>query len=545
MRYFAALLVVSYSLSAFTQQPSAKSKGSLWTVLTDPVCPVASFYGTPLPNGSEELKVMYFPSGKTAKLHDPQSLDLHIAFNQPGRGGSTTVIPFTHKDDYWEAVAPLSEPHAMYAIFLVQDPKTGAIDDNGGQLWDVVFCGAEGSKDANSVMAQARGYAGESWTASIRRPKDYDKAIAILKAALNQDPARTSWWMPDLWKMEAQRDGNDSQAWTKIAAEVESFAHDHQEKRDLYWIGRFVVDHQEQLSADFVDRFIAAADAQINNPKNTLLEQLEYYRALHLKDNPKRLAALDAFAAKYPDGSLIAPAQASRFVTLVGLKDVAGAEAALAACGEAEKHDPRGFRDPNQYNRFLSMARLYIEKKVKLDEALKLIDQAQAWSQPDYGGRELPLRFRQQIEALSRQVRALAYLALNQPAQALEEIKKSIEMLKLPESSFVLAQALAAAGQKKEALDAYFDAALQPSNKDLQYSVALEQFYLKEHFGNRRQFAAVVEARAAERFKASGYKPELVDQAAPPVEFVTLAGETFNAEKLAGKTVVVNFWSPG
>jgi len=68
---------------------------------------------------------------------------------------------------------------------------------------------------------------------------------------------------------------------------------------------------------------------------------------------------------------------------------------------------------------------------------------------------------------------------------------------------------------------------------------------LKEHFGNRRQFAAALEARRIEHFKASGYKPELVDQPAPPLELHTLSGETLNAAELAGKILVVNFWSPG
>jgi hypothetical protein len=124
------------------------------------------------------------------------------------------------------------------------------------------------------------------------------------------------------------------------------------------------------------------------------------------------------------------------------------------------------------------------------------------------------------------------------------EIKKAVEISRSAESYFAQAQALAAKGQKREALDAYFEAALQPSNRDLEYTSALEEFYLKEHFGSRRQFAAALEAKRAERFKASGYKPELVDHAAPLVEFVTLAGETFNPKKLAGKIIVVNFWSP-
>jgi hypothetical protein len=548
MRYLAAVLAIlssSYSYSALAQESPAKPQTSPWTVLIDPVCPVSSFYGTPLPNATKELKVLYFPAGKTAKIKDAQSLALHIGFNQPGRGGSATVISFTHKDDYWEAAVPLAEQHAMYAIFMVQDPKTGTIDDNSGHLWDMVFCSADGSKDPNGTMAQARGYAGESWTASLRRPKDYDKAISILKAGLDQKPAHDSWWMPELWKTEAQRDGNDAQAWAKIAGEIDGFARDHRDRRDLYWMGQFVVDHQKQLPADFVDRFIAAADAQINNPKNTLLEQLEYYRAMYQTDMEKRLAAFDALVAKYPDGGLVALAQSNRFVTLIYLKDVAGAEAALANYHEAQKRNPRSLHDPNGYNRLLSLARLYIEKKIKLTEALKLIDEAQAWPQSDTSGVAMPLQFRRQIEALSRLERSRAYLALNQPAQALEEIQKSIAISKYPDSRFVLAQALAANGQKKEALDAYFDAALQPSNKDVEYAAALEQFYVKEHFGNRRQFAAALEAKQAERFKASGYKPELVDQAAPQIDFVTLAGEAFTAEQLAGKTVVVNFWSPG
>jgi tetratricopeptide (TPR) repeat protein len=456
------------------------------------------------------------------------------------------VIPFTHKDDYWETIVPLTETHAMYAIFLVQDPKTGAIEDNGGKLWDSVFCRADGSKDPNGQMAQAQGYAGESWTASLRRPKDYDKAISILKTAMDQKPADKSWWwMQALWEIEAKRDGNGPQAWAKLATEIDGFAHDHNDKRDLGWMGRFVVQHQEKFPVEFVDRFIAAADTQLNAPKNTLLEQLEYNRAIFQADTQKGLAAFDAFVAKYPDGWLIAPAQANRLVYLIDLKDAAGAEAALAAYREAQKRETRQFRDPNMYGSLLWLARLYIEKKIKLDHALKLIDEAQAFSQTDDGTLNMPLQFRRQIEALSRLERARAYLALKQPGQALEQIQKSIEISKYPESHFVLAQALAASGQKKEALDAYFEAALKPSNKDLEYTAALEQFYVKEHFGNRRQFGDALEARRAERFKASGYKPELVDQAAPEVEFTTLAGEAFNAEKLAGKTVVVNFWSPG
>ena len=543
LRHFATVLgILSCSACALAQQPPEKSP---WTVLTDPVCPVAAFYDPPQPNVTRELRVMYFPANKNAKLKDPQSLNLHIGFNRPSQGGRTAAIPFARKEDHWEATVPVAEFRAMYAIFLIRDDKTGELDDNGGQFWDVVFCGANGGKDANSVMAQAQGYAGESWSATLRRARNYDKAIAILRTAMTESPDRSSWWLTNLWKIEAQRDGKDTKAWAKVATEIEEYARDRQERRDLYWIGHFVVEHQDQLPADFVERIIAAADAKNGTPKDSLQEESDYYHALREPDADKRLAAFDAFVGKYPKGSLYGPAQYGRFDILLQRKDVAKSEAALAAYREATKPEAGGFPNPNDYFNFLAMARLYIEKGVKLNEALKLVDLAQGWLQSDPRLQKFTSRLQPQVEAHSMLLRALAYLALKQPGPALEQIRKSFEIRKSPESYSVLAKALAANGEKRAALDAYFEAALRPSNKDLQYTAELEDFYLKNHLGNRRQFGVEMDKRRAERFRASGYKPEVVDQPAPDFEFVTLAGESFDADKLSSKTVIVNFWSPG
>jgi hypothetical protein len=107
-----------------------------------------------------------------------------------------------------------------------------------------------------------------------------------------------------------------------------------------------------------------------------------------------------------------------------------------------------------------------------------------------------------------------------------------------------IAQAYAALGDKRNALDEYFEAALMPSNKDLEYRAELQRFYVK-NFGNEKNYEAELNHRIAARFAAANYVPKLLDQPAPALEFTTIKGERFDATALSAKTVVINFWSPG
>ena len=118
------------------------------------------------------------------------------------------------------------------------------------------------------------------------------------------------------------------------------------------------------------------------------------------------------------------------------------------------------------------------------------------------------------------------------------------EFKKRAELHFILAEAFAGAGQKSKALDEYFNAALMPSNKDLEYRAELQHFYLA-HFGNEKQFESALHQQIANRFQAANYVPKLLEQPAPKFGFTTLKGETFDSSKLNGKIVVINFWSPG
>src|SRR5262245_14167091 len=137
VRGFSIFLLFACIASASAQQPAPQPTPPRWTVLVDPVCPVSGFFNSNAPNATKEMRIMYFPAAKDAKLKDPQSLTLHVGFTRSPSNSSTT-IPFARKDGFWEAIVPVEKFHPAYTIFFVRDDKTGAVDANGGQLWDVV-----------------------------------------------------------------------------------------------------------------------------------------------------------------------------------------------------------------------------------------------------------------------------------------------------------------------------------------------------------------------------------------------------------------------
>ncbi|MGB9106922.1 MAG: hypothetical protein WCC59_19360, partial [Terriglobales bacterium] len=246
--------------------------------------------------------------------------------------------------------------------------------------------------------------------------------------------------------------------------------------------------------------------------------------------------------AQYPDTMQVESAYFSQFYAFAGLKDLPGAESAFAKYREVSARN-KDVIDSNEYMADLAMAQLYIDKGTKLDSALQLTDEALASLQPlRNGGNEGLL---EQIEAEISETRARASLGLHQYDLAVEQAQKALVTFnKRAEAHFVLAQAYAGAGEKTKALDEYFEAALLPSNKDLEYRVDLERFYRK-NFGNAKQYEAALKQRIGDRFQAAHYVPKLLDQPAPVFEFTTLKGEQFDSAALKGKTTIINFWSPG
>ena len=193
-----------------------------------------------------------------------------------------------------------------------------------------------------------------------------------------------------------------------------------------------------------------------------------------------------------------------------------------------------------------AMARLYIDKGIKLDSALALLDDAAKTlaSESYEQAAKIPPDMRRDHEAFIALQRARAYLALHKPELAVPEAKIAIaKTVHNAEAHEILAVAYDAAGRPKQALDEYFEAALLPSNKDLEYRAELERYYRKS-VGNGADFQAELSRRIAARAAATNYVPSLLDKSAPALEFTTFKGEKFKATELRHKIVVLNFWSP-
>lgn len=486
---------------------------------------------------------MYFPGGKNAKLRDPQTLSLEIAFNGPRYPDNHLLIPFSSKGEYWEAVVPLKDRRAFYAIFAVKNGSTDAVDDNSGQYWDVVFCTPIGEKDSNGLLSQARSYSGESWPFNIRRETDLAKTVSLLETAVATTKTQSAMLLPLLWEYKAKRDGDNDAAYAKLAPEVERYLNEHiGDQVKQFTVGNFVLEHEEKLPADFVERTITKLDANLKDPRDSFRAALAYERADSEPDLHKRLAALAQVIAQYPNSMQVELAYLSRFHTFAELKDLPDAEAEFAKYRDASAKN-KDVINPDQYMGYLEMGRLYIERGVKLDAALKLLDQAADSLQPmrNMGNADLV----KQAEAQIAEERARDLLGLHKPALAVAQAEKALVALKTrADAHFVLAQAYDGTGEKAKALDEYFEAALMPSNKDLEYRSELQRFYRK-NFGNAKQYEVALNQRIAERFRAADYVPKLLDRHAPAFEFTTLKGETFDAAALKGHIVVINFWSPG
>lgn len=529
------------------RQTASQPQGPFWTVLVDPVCPVTPFPGQTheSSNATSDLRVMYFPLAKDAKLKDPKSLSLQIAFNGPHFYNNRALVPFTRKGDHWEALVPLEKSRPLYAMFSVKDDETNAVDNNGGKYWDVVFCRPDGEKDSNGLIRQAESYSGETWPLGMRRETDFAKAVALLESTVANSSSQNSMTLTRIWDYKVKRDGDNPATYAKLAAEIERYLDEHKDDRNAqFGAGNFLRMHYKKLPPDFVEPMATKLDANEKDPGFSFREYIALGRAEDEPDSPKRLAAIDQVIAQYPDSQQLESAYSSRFFTCAALKDVECAESSLAKYREAlRSHAAENIPDFMSQGLYLQMADLYALQNVKPDAALKLTDEAERSldSMRQTGNDEVVSHIESQIA----ETRARIYLGMRKYELALAEAQKAMTTFaRSADAHSILAEAYAGTGQNAKALEEYFNAALMPSNKDLEYRAELQRFYL-EHFGNEKQFEAALHQRIANRFQAAHYAPKLLDQPAPELEFTTLKGEKFDSANLNGKIVVINFWSPG
>lgn len=532
MRTACVLVLLFSSWSCFAQSSA---------LVVAPSCPVVRSVDRP---GTKEIVVSYDPRNPGATIKSPQRPVLNFAINTPYYHKVATA-PLARRDDgVWQAtISPGERDLWLFLMFSVKDEAAGQLDDNSRQYWDVVSCLSNGQLHFQGVEYRAASYTGVKFDNGMARPKDYAKAMSALEPTLNSAaPARFNA-LADYWEYKVRRDGDNDAAWTRIAEEVEQFLDEHKlDKSALIGASNFILHSEKRLPStlypklmEYLEPLDPAMAARIDSSEG--LNRIRREPDLH-----KRADVLRDYIAKHPADSQKGWATDELFQLYWRLHEVAAAEA---------MYEQRATEEPNWPDNYASMAAVYIDSGVKLQEAMGLLDKAEqlmkanpSWFQsrthnwmfvlvPDPKETEAELAF----------WRARAYLLQGKGAAAAFLADKMLEYRKDSATYFVVAQAYEAAGDRQKALDAYLQAIVTPSTEHEKQLDSMEKFWLTARLGSREELQQRIETLQQERFKAEKYVPILVNRRLPEIEFLTLKGEKLGSTEMRDKTVVLNLWS--
>jgi thiol-disulfide isomerase/thioredoxin len=457
-----------------------------------------------------------------------------------------------------------AKPYDLLMFFFKDEQAR--IDNNRGEYWDIPIC-REGEPDEVSVSERASTYDGRLIAPGIQRAPDLARAIDILKDDLQRRPDDYMLYF-SLWDDELKMEGESSAAYEQVSRELDAFITAHgTEPEALEEISGFIGPEQQKLAVSVVKRYRQAAEAlpqkasavkgkagtavprderflaNMQRAVSDILAELDYWPASWEKDPRKQSELLLAFAAKYPDSFRAGEAYAHAFRDEKEINDIAGAEAVF---------DKWVAFDPNNPDPLGVMAHFYIDHKLKLDRAVKLLDTAQPLVTK---GRSAPVKsiaFSELTPGLpgsagkTEFLRGQANLLLNNLPAARADLEVAAKaMPEKPDVLYTLGQVREKMGDNTQALDAYLAAASAAYQESPAPREAYERLFLAQKLGTKddadqRLFARIA---ANARKAAAQYTPTPLDRPAPKFAFTDLAGNRFDNEAAQGKPTVLSFWS--
>jgi hypothetical protein len=358
----ALLLYALHAVSQSAPQGGAGSDVSRPYMVVVPACPVGHTQ-----EYTKELEIDYFPSREGAAITNPQSLTLRLVFNGRSWRDNDRTVTFSRKDGAsWRATIPLALQW-VYAIWYVRDDATSQRDDNHGQYWDVVFCGENGKKLSDGIRYQAEGYAGSIFSEDIKRTADYQRAISTLEGSTS---GARGILLYDEWLFKLRRQGDQELAHQKLAEEIENGLKEHGADPDyLRETAHFLIEWRKFFSPELVEHAVDLSDRLGQRGMPSTRSELERTTAEDLKNPHEQVAAFGEWLAKYPNDRFYGNEIRKERLDLLGdLGNVQEAEAAFRDLAN---------RVPEEADLYATMASIYIRHKVKLREALTLLDEAE------------------------------------------------------------------------------------------------------------------------------------------------------------------------
>jgi thiol-disulfide isomerase/thioredoxin len=535
-----ALVVDSRADAQSTSKAAANSEGSKPVLTVVPNCPIQS-----VPEKSTKtMEIEYFPSRPGGAIRDPHSLTLRLAFDSPYTPDKDRTIAFERQNDgRWKATVPVMQ--RFYAIWYVRDETTGQRDDNHGQYWDLVFCAGDGRKLDHGVLLQAQGYAGAIFSADIKRPTDYERAIEVLESSIDIADARSCNLISEEWAFKFALRGGGKLATTEFVEEVQRGLSEHGGKAGfVQGTALFLINHDKAFPPNFVDQAITLSDRVVPHPG--MIGVLKKQRAENLKDPRERAQALGQWVADYPDEHLVNFVRKERmeiFVKILG--DVSAAEELFHDLEKRTPHDP---------DLYATMASAYIAaagqgQRFDLDQALKLLDKAEGNLEVT-GSQSGPIDIvtlslgdNDQQRAIINFWRGRARFQQQKYNEAEAFLERSAPVLKDSRRAW---DAYLWLGRTQEQLQEWTRAKSSYLEAALQSSGSTDKFVeLSLKTGTPSREAALRELAGAQKriFDAAHYKPALVDLAVPDFTFTTATGKQITASSLREQIVILDLWA--
>jgi thiol-disulfide isomerase/thioredoxin len=257
-----------------------------------------------------------------------------------------------------------------------------------------------------------------------------------------------------------------------------------------------------------------------------------------------------AYAREYPNSNQTADAFIRAFNDEASLNDGDGAEHVFTAWSEWDPKNP----DP-----LAVLARFYIDRKIKLDRSVDLLNQALVLfraSNPratrSGSDRSIKARMFSLVAPFSDSngriefLRGQAYLLLNRLPEAQADLEAAVTATPdKPEVQSAVGEVREKMGDAKAALEAYLAAASAPYNSTEEARSSYERLFVAQGLGSRKLADSKLFARIEEndRKLAAQYTPVALDRSAPEFLFHEMNGRRFDNKTAKGKPTVIDFWT--
>ncbi len=528
-------------------------------VTIDPPCPVLPVRK---PDPPVQMRITYDPAAPGARLAGARALSIDIAFNASYYQDNHRSVAMTRTPDgRWQGTLTFDTNWLAFGLFYARDDRDH-IDNNAGQYWEVLTCGADGMPSARAVPYLAASYTGDALADGIQRAPDFDRAISILREWMAEHQNSTLF-VTDVWGYRLRQGGRSDAAFTALVPEIERFVADHPDSEiALAQALQFVSTWRARLPATLFATTQAALTRL--NPKasfpRAVLAEVVWKRIADEKDARRRIQMYEDFAAAYPGDGNTQLAYARAFMAAAdNLKEAPAAERAFQRWRAFEPASP----DP-----YASIGVFYVEQKIEPGEAVRMLDRAIEFCQtpptgsaraggnrqavtvtcdePDPGNPAPGQARLKQAVARIRYWRGQALAQQGEMPRAVEDMQFAAGLLgDDAKVVLTLGQVAEKAGRRDVALDAYLEAASAPYQTSREPMDALRRVFVAGGMGTEDQLQARIAAHIAARRKkaAADFKPVPIERPAPAFGATLLDGSKVSLASLRGRPVVLNFWA--